>query len=383
MIEQCPTCGADPGGMHRINCPHIPGPDFGKGRVQTLPVLRVRAPTPSAMVYIHRDLYVDAARVIRIEVGPRMGPPHVHVAWQGSGDVPYLARDFTCADEAEARKLARRIRRRVNRGRGLFRDKPVPVPAGATFTPLVGERQRLLPDTMDLDLGTLKIKAASGKPGTPLCLMDLEIEMDGKRMYNVRDFSISAKPGEMVMINMTMSADHADDAEMRPPTSPQDLGGFKVPDNITRVELIDLLRSNRAILGTDDVGGAELAPAQIGDAVEQFQLRAGDEIVQRVIVGGGPTIVTTEVSLEPPRPFQGGDEVTRRYEYGEAVHETDPVMIVETLDGDLVGCRWTERSGLRKIGTFTTAQIQHVREPSPLANVLPSLSRIISCRKRE
>jgi hypothetical protein len=89
---------------------------------------------PSALVHIHDDLYVDAARVVSVEaleypkyldpntVQAMTGPqkqPQVFIIWQIPKicDVELQSRNIRCADMAEARKLAGEIQERVNRGR--------------------------------------------------------------------------------------------------------------------------------------------------------------------------------------------------------------------------------------------------------------------------
>jgi len=100
----------------------------------TVPGMNIRQLAPeaqaSAMVRIHEGLYLDAAKVVSVQMFVSHGSiPCVEIVWRGAGE-KCAANVIRCGDMDQARKLARRIRRRVNRGRFLTMkvdDMEVPV----------------------------------------------------------------------------------------------------------------------------------------------------------------------------------------------------------------------------------------------------------------
>ena len=70
---------------------------------------------PSAMVHIHEDLYVDAARVLSVQAFERHGIAHVQVEYERGQE--FDGSIFTIANIETARALASQITDRVNKGR--------------------------------------------------------------------------------------------------------------------------------------------------------------------------------------------------------------------------------------------------------------------------
>lgn len=95
------------------------------GMMTTIPSGMTHHPAPSALVHIHEDLYVDAARVVSVEArgDGHMPPPfneqaRVRVTFQGDSRQIALYEFITGPMSiAAARQLAQEIQQRVNEGR--------------------------------------------------------------------------------------------------------------------------------------------------------------------------------------------------------------------------------------------------------------------------
>ena len=144
----------------------------------TSPGMTIRQLTPpaAALVHIHDDLYLDAARVVSVEAfddGPVLGglPCRVEIVcaapapgarilpgWDANGDHPW-ARTIAMPNVFAARELAAAITDRVNRARQP--DRPVFMPPGTKFTPLMSNEDF----EMMLKAGCLTIDEVRARAG--------------------------------------------------------------------------------------------------------------------------------------------------------------------------------------------------------------------------